>query len=102
MSTPPPPYYFCFFRRHISFLLILRKVLELSSLNLLCRIIGTLSCLGLLSAVVALYLLVSVHLRENDPRYFTKIGNTRLLCLYSSLGIAFGTDSSVSKQVIAI
>ena len=27
------------------------------------------------------YLLISVHLRQNDSRYFTKIGNKRLLCL---------------------
>ena len=48
-------YYFCFFRRHIVSAHFKEKF-YLSLPNLVCRIIGSVSCLGLLSAVVALLL----------------------------------------------
>ena len=65
------------------------KASELLSPNLVCRFIGSVACLGLLLAVVPLllteysyfqYPLVSVHLSQNNKRYFTTILNTRLLC----------------------
>ena len=52
-------YYFCFFRRPMSgvthgFRSFKGKVLELLSPNLVCRLIGSVACLGLLLAVVPL------------------------------------------------
>ena len=62
MSTPPGGwiYYFCFFRRPMSgvthgFRSFKGKVLELLSPGL-CRLIGSVACLGLLLAVVPLLL----------------------------------------------
>ena len=54
-------YYFCFFRRPMSgvthgFRSFIGKVLELLSPNLVCRLIGSVACLGLLLAVVPLLL----------------------------------------------
>ena len=61
-------YYFCFFRRPMSdvrrpmsgvthgFRSFKGKVLELLSPNLVCRLIGSVACLGLLLAVVPLLL----------------------------------------------
>ena len=54
-------YYFCFFRRPMSgvthgFRSFKGKVLELLSPNLVCRLIGSVACLGLLLAVVLLLL----------------------------------------------
>ena len=61
-------YYFCFFRRPLSdvqrpmsgvthgFRSFKGKVLELLSPNLVCRLIGSVACLGLLLAVVPLLL----------------------------------------------
>ena len=43
-------------RRHAWFPLIKGKVLELLSRNLVCRLIGSVACLGLLLAVVPLLL----------------------------------------------
>ena len=79
MLLCPPPwgwiYYFCFFRRPMSvvrcpmsgvrrpmsgvthgFRSFKGKVLELLSPNLVCRLIGSVACLGLLLAVVPLLL----------------------------------------------
>ena len=54
-------YYFCFFCRPMSgvthgFRSFKGKVLELLSPNLVCRLIGSVACLGLLLAVVPLFL----------------------------------------------
>ena len=121
MSTPLWTYYFCFFRHpasavrpHTLFPLILRK--SIRAIFTKCRVqdywvsvllgIAFTCSSSFVYGVIPKYsyfqyLLVSLHLRENDEDILLKLG-IQDCYVYSSLVIAFGTDSSVSKRVIAI